>query len=112
MASETRKPLPGLVHHSDRGIQYASGEYVAILETARHGTEHEPASQPVRQCQLRELHQNAEARRDLRERVREHGSFAEQHRRVHWAVLQPEAATLRFRLSLAGRIRSASQARK
>jgi hypothetical protein len=26
-----RKPLPGLVHHSDRGIQYACGEYVAIL---------------------------------------------------------------------------------
>jgi putative transposase len=30
-ALATRKPLPGLVHHSDRGIQYASGEYVAIL---------------------------------------------------------------------------------
>jgi putative transposase len=30
-AIATRKPLPGLVHHSDRGIQYASGEYVAIL---------------------------------------------------------------------------------
>jgi putative transposase len=27
-----RKPPPGLVHHSDRGIQYASGAYVAILE--------------------------------------------------------------------------------
>jgi len=27
----TRRPLPGLVHHSDRGIQYASGEYAAIL---------------------------------------------------------------------------------
>jgi transposase InsO family protein len=27
-----RQPLPGLVHHSDRGIQYASAEYVAILE--------------------------------------------------------------------------------
>ena len=26
-----RKPLPGLVHHSDRGIQYASRECVAIL---------------------------------------------------------------------------------
>jgi transposase InsO family protein len=26
-----RKPLPGLVHHSDRGVQYASAEYVAIL---------------------------------------------------------------------------------
>jgi transposase InsO family protein len=31
MAIEMRKPLPGLVHHSDRGIQYASAEYVAIL---------------------------------------------------------------------------------
>ena len=31
LAIATRRPLPGLVHHSDRGIQYASGEYVAIL---------------------------------------------------------------------------------
>ena len=35
MAIATRKPLPGLVHHSDRGIQYASGEYVATLK--KHG---------------------------------------------------------------------------
>jgi putative transposase len=27
-----RAPLPGLVHHSDRGLQYASGEYVVLLE--------------------------------------------------------------------------------
>jgi len=26
-----RRPLPGLVHHSDRGAQYASPEYVAVL---------------------------------------------------------------------------------
>src|SRR5262249_78010 len=26
-----RKPQPGLVHHSDRGVQYASGEYVKVL---------------------------------------------------------------------------------
>jgi len=26
-----RQPPPGLVHHSDRGVQYASGEYVSIL---------------------------------------------------------------------------------
>ena len=26
-----RKPPPGLVHHSDRGIQYACGEYVSLL---------------------------------------------------------------------------------
>jgi len=27
-----RQPPPGLVHHSDRGVQYASAEYVAILK--------------------------------------------------------------------------------
>ena len=26
-----RQPPPGLVHHSDRGVQYASGDYVALL---------------------------------------------------------------------------------
>ncbi|MDQ3695499.1 MAG: integrase core domain-containing protein [Chloroflexota bacterium] len=27
-----RRPAPGLIHHSDRGVQYASGDYVARLE--------------------------------------------------------------------------------
>jgi transposase InsO family protein len=27
-----RKPPPGLVHHSDRGVQYASDDYVSILD--------------------------------------------------------------------------------
>jgi len=26
-----RQPRPGLIHHSDRGVQYASGKYVAVL---------------------------------------------------------------------------------
>jgi transposase InsO family protein len=30
-AIESRQPSPGLVHHSDRGIQYACAEYVQIL---------------------------------------------------------------------------------
>jgi putative transposase len=30
-----RQPLPGLVHHSDRGVQYASADYVRILN--QHG---------------------------------------------------------------------------
>lgn len=31
-AIAARQPLPGLVHHSDRGIQYASHDYVALLK--------------------------------------------------------------------------------
>jgi transposase InsO family protein len=30
-----RKPPPGVVHHSDRGVQYASGAYVGLLR--KHG---------------------------------------------------------------------------
>lgn len=35
MAREARRPAPGLIHHSDRGSQYASGAYRA--ELAAHG---------------------------------------------------------------------------
>ena len=33
MDLETRSIVPGLVHHSDRGVQYASSEYVALLKS-------------------------------------------------------------------------------
>ena len=31
-AIAARQPAPGLVHHSDRGLQYASDEYVRVLQ--------------------------------------------------------------------------------
>jgi transposase InsO family protein len=31
-ALEQRQPLPGLVHHSDRGLQYACADYVNLLQ--------------------------------------------------------------------------------
>jgi len=35
MALEQRRPAPGLVHHSDRGVQYACGQYTELLR--EHG---------------------------------------------------------------------------
>lgn len=35
MALKQRHPQPGLVHHSDRGVQYASTDYTSLLQ--RHG---------------------------------------------------------------------------
>jgi putative transposase len=32
MALESRKPLPGCIHHTDRGVQYACWEYVTRLQ--------------------------------------------------------------------------------
>jgi len=34
MAIAARKPKPGLIHHSDRGIQYACGDYQKIIKRA------------------------------------------------------------------------------
>lgn len=34
-ALKHRTPLPGCIHHSDRGVQYAGGEYVTLL--GQHG---------------------------------------------------------------------------
>ena len=34
MALVRRRPASGCIHHSDRGVQYAAGEYVAHLEAA------------------------------------------------------------------------------
>ena len=36
MACMERQPAPGLVHHSDRGVQYASHDYTGLLK--QHGT--------------------------------------------------------------------------
>ena len=35
MALAERQPAPGLIHHSDRGIQYACADYLTLL--AEHG---------------------------------------------------------------------------
>lgn len=35
MALEARQPLDGLIHHSDRGVQYACEDYISLL--AQHG---------------------------------------------------------------------------
>jgi transposase InsO family protein len=32
MALKQRKPAPGLLHHSDRGVQYASTDYTDLLQ--------------------------------------------------------------------------------
>lgn len=35
MALEQRRPAPGLIHHTDQGVQYANARYMAMLE--QHG---------------------------------------------------------------------------
>ena len=64
-AMNQRKPRPGLVHHSDRGVQYASDEYISVLR--QHGAilQHESCRKSIRQRYVRELPEDAKTGRDL-----------------------------------------------
>ena len=51
-AMAERQPPPGLVHHSDRGVQYASGAYVRSLRRRQAIPSMSRPANPLRQCQL------------------------------------------------------------
>ena len=59
-ALHERRPAPGLVHHSDRGVQYACGDYTDLLKATQHQDQHEPQRKPLRQRGLRIVHEDAE----------------------------------------------------
>jgi len=80
IAIRTRRPAPGLVHHSDRGAQYACGDYTKLLQgreirisMSRKGNPYDNAkaesfmktlkSEEVHRVEYRDL---ADARRGIR----------------------------------------------
>lgn len=91
-----RQPSPGLVHHSDRGAQYASGEYAALLEKhqmvasmSRPGNPYDNARCERFMQTLKQEEINASAYRDL-EHMRDNlGDFIERYynrKRLHSAL--------------------------
>jgi len=90
-AIAARRPGPGLVHHSDRGVQYASEDYVAFLQ--RHGmipSMSRPAN-PYDNASCESFLKNLEARGNLRQPVSRSRSLARQHRGVYRTLLQSTA---------------------
>jgi transposase InsO family protein len=96
MALEERRPGPGLVHHSDRGVQYASGDYTGLLRAhgiaismSRKGN---PYDNAVAESFLKTLKYEEVYRdeyRDLAEARGSIGRFLEQvynQRRLHSAL--------------------------
>jgi transposase InsO family protein len=55
MALGERTVRPGLVHHSDRGVQYASGYYTGLLEENGIAVSMSRKRNPWDQCAAREL---------------------------------------------------------
>jgi putative transposase len=95
MVLSSRRPQAGLVHHSDRGSQYASHEYTELLKANQIAASMSRRGNPWGQRPLRILHENAEVRGSLPQRIlrlgrgpRLIGEFLDQvynHKRLHSA---------------------------
>lgn len=96
MAIAARQPAPGLVHHSDRGVQYASAEYVQVLQQhgivpsmSRPANPYDNASCESFMKTLKQEEIYANDYRDLQHLRANVGTFIEQYynrRRLHSAL--------------------------
>jgi len=97
MALDRRAVIPGgLVHHSDRGVQYACGDYIARLEAhgiqpsmSRIGCPYDNALAESFMKTLKAEEVDAAAYRDLADAKTRIGQFIEavyNHQRLHSAL--------------------------
>ena len=108
MAIAARGVKDGLVHHSDRGVQYASADYTGLLEDSgirismsRRGNAYDNAkAEPfMRTLKYEEVYMNEyEDMREARERI---GHFLEEvynRKRLHsaWATYRQRSSSSRF----------------
>jgi transposase InsO family protein len=96
MALAERRPLPGLVHHSDRGVQYASQVYTemllqhqAIISMSRKGNPYDNAACEsfMKTLKYEEVYRNEY--HDFREALSSIGEFLERvynEKRLHSAL--------------------------
>lgn len=102
MALEDRKPKPGCIHHSDRGVQYLCREYVELLHRhgfhVSHAAKGNPYENAFAESFMKTLKQNEvhlweyETFQDVLERVPTFIERVYNQRRVHSALgyLTPE----------------------
>jgi putative transposase len=108
MALEQRRPAPGLVHHSDRGVQYASGNYTDLLRAqgivismSRKGNPYDNAKAESFMKTLKYEEVYREDYRDLLEAHAGIGRFLEQvynQKRLHSALGHRPPAEFEFSL--------------
>jgi transposase InsO family protein len=102
MALSRRTVQPGLVHHSDRGCQYASNDYTDLIESAPDRDQHVAQGESLGQRGLRVVHENAEVRGGPAQRVPGLSRGARFDPPVPGENLQSKTAALGARLSAAG----------
>jgi putative transposase len=105
MALELRHPSPGLVHHSDRGVQYASEAYTDLLKGSGITISMSRKRKSLRQCGLRVVHEDAEIRGGASSGIPRLDGSAGFYPVLPGTRIQPQTAAFRARLPTAGRVR-------
>ena len=106
MALYQRRPDGDLMHHSDRGSQYASGDFQALLDDARYRMFDERRRQLLRQRRGRELLRVAEARTRSPASLSNPTGSQDRRVRLHRALLQSQASTRVSRKNESTQLRS------
>ena len=105
MALDQRRPAPGLVHHSDRGVQYASGDYTDLLRAHGIVISMSRKGNPYDNAKAESFMKTLKYEEVFRQDYRDLAGGARRHQAFPGTGLQPEAAALGARLSSACRIR-------
>ena len=98
MALERRIPAPALIHHSDRGVQYASKDYTDLLKDRGINISMSRKGNPYDNAALRILHEDAQIRRSASAGVSRSGRRSNFDRALPGAGLQPKTTPLGARL--------------
>ena len=90
-----RQPPPGVVHHSDRGVQYASGEYVQVLQQHQMIPSMSRPANPYDNASCESFMKTLKREEIYANEYRGSRSSAREHRGVHRPLLQSSAACTR-----------------
>ena len=108
MALASRRPGAGLIHHSDRGVQYASGEYIDRLQEVGAKISMAAVGNPYENAKAESFFRTLKIEEVY---LKDYRTFEEAEQNMghfHRGGLQQEATTLQSRISATGRIRGSA----
>ena len=106
MALARRVIQPGLIHHSDRGSQYASNDYTDLLKDNSIAISMSRKGNPWDNAACESFYENTQVRRGPPQRIPRLVGSPLLHRRVSGQGLQSATASLRARVCATGGVRS------
>jgi putative transposase len=109
MALKHRNVLPGLVHHSDRGSQYASNDYKDLLKASGIRISMSRKANPWDNAQCESFMKTLKYEEVLRNEYRDLARGTRLDPRVPGEGLQPETPALGAWLFAAGRVRGTTE---